>query len=81
MVFSSKVSIILSIGFVIEEDNFLAKKLLLFSKFLIITLSPNFFFKIWSAFPIPSIRPSFKAVFPVQNSPVQSHLIYSYIRE
>ena len=59
-----------STGSGIDEDSFLAMKPFGFSKFLIITFSPNFSFKIWSAFPIPSIRPKPKAVFPVQNSPV-----------
>ena len=62
---------ILSKGSKLAEDNFLARKPFLFSKFLIITLSPNFSFKIWSAFPIPSINPSLSAVLPVQNSPVK----------
>ena len=61
----------LSTGSSIEDDSFLAIKPFGFSKFLIITLSPNFFFKIWSAFPIPSINPRSRDVLPVQNSPVK----------
>ena len=54
-----------------DDDNFLAIKPLGFSKVLITTLSPNFSFKIWSAFPMPSTNPSFSEVLPVQNSPVK----------
>ena len=42
--FSSKLSIILSKGSKIDDESFFAKNPFLFSKFLIITLSPNFFF-------------------------------------
>ena len=54
-----------------DEESFLAIKPLGFSNVLIITFSPNFSFNTWSAFPIPSISPSFNDVFPVQNSPVK----------
>ena len=51
-------------------DNFLFNHPLGFSNFLITTSSPNFCFKISSALPNPSIKPSSFALVPDQNSPV-----------
>ena len=53
------------------KTSFLAIKPFGFSKFLIITFSPNLSFKTWSALPNPSINPSLSDVLPVQNSPVK----------
>ena len=64
-------STILSTWLSIEDDNFLAINPLGFSNFLIIIFSPNFSLKICSAFPTPSISPSFKDADPDQNSPVK----------
>ena len=55
----------------IEDESFRPSHPFCFSNFLTITSSPNFSFKIWSAFPIPSIKPSLRADAPVQNSPVK----------
>ena len=70
--FSSRTLAKFSIWLLMEEENFLARKLLGFSNFLTIIFFPNFSLSIWSTFPIPSIKPNFKAVSPDQNSPVNT---------
>ena len=67
---SSIVLIILSTWLSNDDESLFAKKPFCFSNFLISIFSPNFFLRICSAFPRPSIRPKFKDVDPDQNSPV-----------
>ena len=55
----------------IEAESFRPNHPFCFSNFLITISSPNFSFKIWSALPIPSIKPILRADAPVQNSPVK----------
>jgi hypothetical protein len=45
---------------------------------LITTFSPNFFLRISSAFPIPSIKPKSLAFLPDQNSPEKSSISESF---